>query len=365
MRLPSSALWRAPPRFADLGDAPAMDGGGVGMRAGLVRPVRLDPLGITGPTRGQARGSSWRRTSHGFYVPVDVDRANVEQRILEASVVVERRGAVTGWAALRWLGATWLSGTDSSGGSLPVPVLISTHNIRSQPGILLSGEGCSPGVITVVDGVRVTNACWSVAFAMRYAANLREAVILLEMAAYADLVSIDEATAQIGGQSSWTGVPLARRALPFAGENSWSPMESDTKVVWVVEGGFACPLQNQPIFDLHGRHIGTPDLLDPASGVIAQYNGADHLKKEQFVKDVEKDAKYRDHHLEVVIRTAGDRREDFLERLAAAYRRAGRRRTARTWTITPPPWWTSTTTVAQRRALTPEQRARLLRYRER
>ena len=54
--------------------------------AGLVRPVRVDPTGITGPTPHQARGPSWRRTSHGFYVPAGTGSDLPEQRILEASV---------------------------------------------------------------------------------------------------------------------------------------------------------------------------------------------------------------------------------------------------------------------------------------
>lgn len=335
------------------------------VRKGLVRPVRLDPTGLTGPTRGQARGPRWRRSSHSFYVPSDVDAENVEQRILEASIVVPPRGAVTGWAALRWRGATWFSGQDRSGGKLPVPVLISTHDIRKQAGILLSGEGCSPKEIELVDGVPLTNATWAVAFAMRYADNLRDAVIAFEMAAYADLVSIAELSAQLRAQSGWTGVPQARKALPYCGENSWSPMETDTKGLWVVVGGFPMPLQNRPIFDLQGQHIGTPDLLDPAVGVIGEYDGPDHLRADQRLKDINREARFRDHHLEIVVRSAGESPDNYLRRLAAAYARARRRRTARTWTIDPPPWWTLTTTVDQRRALTPEQRARLLRYRMR
>jgi hypothetical protein len=293
-----------------------------------------------------------------------VDSANVDQRILEASVVVPPQGAVTGWAALRWLGARWLSGVDNAGDPMPVPILISTHNIARQAGIRLSGEGCSPETIELVDGVRVTNAVWSVSFAMRYATTLRDAVIVFDMAAYADLVSVAEATVQVGAQASWTGVPQGRKALPFCGENSWSPMESDTKILWVA-GGFPMPLQNQPIFDANGQHIGTPDLLDPACGVIGEYDGPDHLRPDQRLKDINREARYRDHHLEVVVRSAGESRDNFLRRLAAAYTRARRRRTARTWTIDPPAWWTPTTTVAQRRALTPEQRAKLLRYRTR
>lgn len=332
-------------------------------REGLVLPVRVDPLGVPGPTPGQARGPSWRRTSQGFYVPADVDGENVDQRILEASVVVPPQGAITGWAALRWQRGRWFDGTTASGDKLPVPILISTHDIRPQAGIKPCGEGTSPDNIIVVDGVRVTNPVWSTSFAMRYAETPRRAALVLEMAAYNDLASVAEVAAMLGEQSGWTGVPNSRLGLKLAGENAWSPAEVFLKQVWELEGGFPRPLQNVPIFDLSGRHIGTPDLFDPAAGVMGEYDGPDHLRADQRVSDVRRAADFADHHLECVTMLAGDTTGHFLARLDAAYRRAGRRRTRRTWTIEPPGWWISTRTVEQRRALTPDQRDRLLRYR--
>lgn len=318
---------------------------------------------MNGPTRGQAAGRNWRRTSHGFYVPADVDGESVDQRILEASVVVPPAGAITGWAALRWCGGRWFEGTDATGEMLPVDVLISTHDIRPQPGIKPCGEGTSPARdIIVVDGVPVTAPVWSTVFAMRYAGSARRAGLVLEMAAYDDLSSIAEATALIANQRSWTGVPVARAALSLAGENSWSPAEYFLKLHW-VEAGFPCPLQNVPVFDLAGRHIGTPDLLDPVAGVFGEYDGADHLRPEQRVIDVRRAARFAQHHLEGVTMLAGDTPSHFEGRLREAYRRAGRRRTRRTWSIEPPAWWVPTRTVDQRRALTPDQRARFLRYR--
>lgn len=326
-------------------------------------PVRIDPLGVSGPRPQQTRGRRWRRTSRGFYVPSHVDAANVDQRILEASVVVPPKGAITGWAALRWLGGRWFDGTSSSKEKLPVDILVSTHDIRAQVGIKPCGEGTGPDNIVVVDGVPVTNAVWSTAFVMRYAGTPRRAALALEMAAYDDLASVDELTAIVGEQSSWTGVPNARKGLLLAGENAWSPAEVFLKQTWEVDGGFPRPLQNVPIFDLAGNHIGTPDLLDPDAGVIGEYDGRDHLRPEQRVKDVRRAARFADHHLESATMLGGDTIDHFLVRLEAAYRRARRRRTRRTWTTEPPDWWIPTRTVAQRRALSPAQRERCLRYR--
>jgi hypothetical protein len=333
------------------------------VRAGLVRPVRLDPAGRSGPTRGQARGPRWRRSSHGFYVPSSVDRRDVEQRILEASVVVPPGCAITGWAALRWLGARWFSGVGVSGELEPVTVLVGTHDIRPQPGIAICAEGTGPDNIVRVDGVSVTLPAWSTAFLMRRLGNRREGVVAMDMAAYADLASLTEVGLVLAGQSGWTGAPQGRWALGHATENAWSPREVWMRLVWSLDGGFACPRPNVPIFDRAGRHLGTPDLIDPAAGVIGEYQGVVHLHGPQRVEDINRGERFREHGLEIVERMAGDRRDDFLARLAGAYRRAARHTGPRTWTTRPPAWWTPTLTVAQRRALSDDQRARYLRYR--
>lgn len=333
------------------------------LRPGLVRPVRLDPAGKHGPTRGQARGKTWRRTSHGFYVPATVDSELVEQRIVEASAMVPPNGAITGWAALRWQGGAWFDGTGAAGQPLPITILLSSHDIREQPGIITCGEGTAPGNIVCVDGVKVTRPAWSVAFMMRRTTSARGGVVALDMAAYSDLVSIAEVAAVIGGQSSWTGVPQGRWCLGMGSENSWSPAEVYMRLTWAIDGGFRCPEANVPLFDSAGRHIGTPDLVDATAGVVGEYDGAHHLQRDQRVRDVHRDERFRDHGLEVVLWMAGDRRSDFLVRLSSAYRRALRRGGPRTWTIQAPPGWVSTRTVEQRRALTADQRSRFLRYR--
>lgn len=327
----------------------------------LVRPVVIDPAGADGPTRGMARGPRWRRTSHGYYVPADVDATNVDQRILEASVVVPPGCAITGWAALRWCGGAWFTG--GADVPRPVTVLVGTCDIRPQPGIHPCGESAGQCDIDVVDGVPVTVPAWSVVHLMRRSPDRREAVVALEMAAYSDLVSIAEASAVIRSQSGWTGVPQARWARDLASENSWSPAESRMGLVWELDGGHPRPWPNVPLFDRQGQHIGTPDLLDPVAGVVGEYDGAHHLDRGQRVTDVHREEAFRAHDLEVVTWMSGDPSGRFLQRLDAAYRRAARRDGERTWTTRAPPWWTPTATVDQRRTLTAAERARLLRYR--
>ena len=126
----------------------------LGLPRGLVWPVRVDEAGRTGPTRMQVRGRSWRRTSRGLYVPVDAPQTP-EQRIVEAAAVLPAYGAVSGWAALRWLGGAWFEGEDA-GGALPITLVLMDSSVRAQAGIAISEERIDPSQIVLHAGIRVT-----------------------------------------------------------------------------------------------------------------------------------------------------------------------------------------------------------------
>lgn len=337
----------------------------------LVSPVRIDPTGRTGPTRKQARGRHWRAAWHGWYVPAAVERTP-EQRIVEAAVLLRPRGgAVTGWAALRWLGAQWFTGStvDDPAGS-PVP-LTPCGDIRKRLGVTVCEEGLPPEDVMVVDGLPVTVPVRSVVFAMRYAPSEWDAVQVFDMAAYDDLVSHDEVAAYGGlaprqGLSSWTGIPLFRKALRLGHENAWSPREVVMALVWEVVADLPRPLLNQPVFDLRGRHVATPDLLDVEAGVVGEYEGGQHLEGARRSSDVRREEALRDLGLECFTTRRGDAADPaaMARRMRSARRRALWQPPAdRAWTIEYPLWWIPTVTVAQRRALTPEQRLVLLRHR--
>jgi hypothetical protein len=331
-------------------------------RPRLVGPVRVDPAGLVGPTRGQARGPGWRRTSQGLHVPAHVE-PTPEQRIVEAAAVLHDDEAVTGWAGLRWELAAWFDGTTTDRTLRDVPVV--ARRDRAAPlGVCVSQEFLHPDEITRVDGVPVTLAVRSVVYEMRYAARLGAAVIALDMACYSDLVSIAEVAAYVAQLGPVTGIQQARDALALGEENSWSPQETALRGVWRREG-LPRPLCNAPVFTLDGRHVGTPDLIHPEIGLIAQYNGSDHLTLAGTAADIKKDADFRDLGLESATMLVTDwvDLDDFTRRLMAAARRAATRPGPRLWTLDQPSWWTPTHTVERRRALARAERDRLLRYR--
>ncbi|MBL0749740.1 hypothetical protein [Nocardioides baculatus] len=297
-------------------------------------------------------------------MPADVPQTP-DQRAVEAAAVLKDDEAVTGWAALRWLGGTWFDGTFGGVRLRPVTV-VARRNVRAQTGFAVSQEFLHPDEIEVVDGLAVTMAVRSVTYEMRYADGLGAAIEAIDMACYSDLVSIAEVTAYVGRLGPVTGVQQARDALLEAEENSWSPRETGMRGIWTRRAALPRPRCNVPVFTLDGHHLGTPDLIDPLTGLVGLYHGDSHLSLVGASKDNRQDADFRDVGLEPVAMFATDWHDlgAFTRRLLAAAARARRRTGERGWTIDPPPWWTPTDTVARRRALADWQRDRYLRYRD-
>lgn len=334
-------------------------------RPAVVLPVRPDPSGGNGPTPAQARGRRWRRTSPGLFVPAEVDASRLDQRIVEAAAGCSAGTAVTGWAALAWLGATWFTGMAADGRSpLPVPIALDDgRTLADRDGVRFSNDWLFDDDVVEVDGLLVTTPLRSVTYEVRRAHTLARGVQVIDLAAGNDLIDLDSLGAYIQRLPCRQGIRLLRRAHPLADENVWSPAESAMRVVWRGRG-HPTPRCNTPVFDLAGRHVMTPDLFDPEHGVAGEYDGAIHLEDDVRRRDLNREEAYRDHGIELVTMMSQDRRDtaDFERRLDAAYRRARRRGAPRTWTVRQPEWWVDTSTVAARRALTPDQRSRWLRW---
>lgn len=330
----------------------------------LFRPMRVDPSGTSGPTRRAARGRAYRRASSGLYLPASITADLTEQRIVEAAANLPSFGGVTGWAGLHWLGARWLSGRGPDEHAYPVDLATGYADVRNQPGHLVSQERLGPEELTTHEGLPITFAVRSLYYAIRYAAHVRDAVALIDMTAFDDIVALDELGAYALANPGWTGAPQARDAIALADENSWSPQETYTRLRWKLDAGLPDLLTNRPIFDRSGRHLATPDLLDEEAGVVVEYGGAVHLDPAMRRTDIGREELFRTLGLEVVLVTAGMTRESVAARMMAARARAlFLSESRRAWTVHAPSWWISTATVRERRALEGERRVRLLAYR--
>lgn len=334
-------------------------------RDGVVVPTRADPSGRRGPTPGQARGPRFRTAAPGWFLDAAVDHSSADQRIVEAIVGMPDGSAITGWAALHWQGARWFDGRDGRGAPSPVPVAIDDRAaLRARDGVELCHGWLFHDDVLLVDGVPVTRPERSVFNAVAHSLWFDEGVRVASMACAADLTSLAELAAYNRRLSPRPYTRRFAQVIELADENLWSPMEAVMLLRW-LERGHPRPLCNAPVFDLQGRHLLTPDLLDPRSGVLAQYDGAVHDLRQVRRRDLTLEERCRELGLEVVTMISTDLPDvrSFGLRLDAAYRRAGASTGDRRWTTTPPPWWVDTSTVAGRRALDEEQRHRWLRYR--
>ena len=190
----------------------------------LVWPVRLDPTGVTGPTRHQARRGRWRRCARGWYVPTGTDPSRIEQRILEQAVRLGSTGAITAWAALRWHGATYFDGLAQGGRvALPVPLLrMGGGRFADETAAGWGRSQLAPSECDLVHGVWCATIQRGLFDEMRFA-SLRQAVKAMEMAAAAGLISTALMREYVAHRPAWEGVPLTRAALLLAGDDSRSP----------------------------------------------------------------------------------------------------------------------------------------------
>ena len=320
----------------------------------LVLPVRVDPSGLSGPTRGQARGPGWRSTSYGFYVPAHVDSDLPLQRVAEQSVRLPAGGALTGWAAGLLLGATYLDGLGPDGVTrLPVPLAIGPlGNVRGDADVRLLRDVLPAHEVTRVLGLPCVIPERAAFDAMRTAAGLTEAVVEMDMFALGEVTSLERTQAYVASVGPRRkGTRRVRAALALASEHSWSPNESRMRMVWRRDAGLPAPLLNRPVFDRQGRLLCYPDLLDVEAGLVGEYDGADHRGASRHSQDVGREDLLRRHGLEVFrvtgpdLRSPGRLRDRMLEaRARARWLPEPERR----WTTTPPPGWDPGPTLDQR-----------------
>ena len=316
---------------------------------GVTWPVRVDPTGAAGPTRHDTTTARWRRSSRGLFVPADVVLTPAQRVAEAAAALTSDRVAVTGWAALCWRGSRWATGVRRDGILRPVDLVAESQVLRPPSGTRLCQERTDPSA-EVVDGLRLVSSASAVCFAMRYADSLAEAVEVLDMAYRADLVSPTEVAAWLAAHPVRRGIPRARAAWRLGDENAWSPQETHARLAWERVTGTR-PLTNRPVFDLDGRHLGTPDLIDPATGVCGEYDGDHHLTREQRRRDLAREQRMLEHGLQPFVVVGGDLGAAFSSRLTSALSRAARTPGPRRWTLDLPDWWVDTSTVEQRRAL--------------
>ncbi len=304
-------------------------------------PVPVDPAGLAGPTPGQARGPRWRRVGYNAYVPSSAP-PSPEQRIADAMAHVPDGGALTGWAALRVAGAAYFDGREHrASGQRLVPVAVGrSQGRRRNPGVVLRYERLDPSELLVLRGLPVVPPERALFDELRSQDRLRLAVIATDMALAARVTTIDAMTEYIEAHAGARRSARAKDALALASPDARSPEEVALRLICELDAGLAGLHVNVPVFDLRGREICLPDLLDEEAGLVIEYDGAAHRRAQRQHRDIVRAEACRRVGLEYCAVSSLDTRDTILDRLASTRARAqflpAHRRA---WTLVRPPGW--------------------------
>ena len=285
----------------------------------MTMPVRVGAP--DGPSRGAARGDSWRRTGSGFYVPASVS-ATPEQRIVEAALPLPRGGRLTGWASLRLQRGAFF---DGRGSQVPIVVDDQVHP-RPRPGVRWIRRP-QDGSLTHLHGLPLVPAAEALidhVLQLLAAGHPRPAVVAVDMAVAARLCTLDSVTAAVHARPRIRGRSRVLEVLARAREGSASPPESRLRLLWTLDTVIPEPILNPWVLDESGRRIGAPDLLEPCSGLAVEYDGSPHAGARRRARDADKDGLYRECGIECVRVTGPDMQTPLrvIDRLERAYARA-------------------------------------------
>lgn len=303
-------------------------------------PKRIDPSGVNGPTRAQARSKAWRRTGPGLFVPASVDSDACEQRIAEAAATLPAFGAVTGWSALRLWGAAYFSGFERGGRDrAPVPLAFG-QGARPAPraDVHICRDWLRRFQIGMPHGIPATLPLRAAFDEIERVGSLTRAVRALDMSMAAGLFTLRQFEDYLLTCRRRPGVVLARRAAALADENAWSPPEVDTRLI-AGRAGIDRLLCNRMLFTKHGQFVAVPDLLDEKAGLAIEYNGADHNLGERPEDDVRRLELVRQQRIECLVVEADDLRDrpGLIARVREARKRAlWLPESERSWVVGPP-----------------------------
>ncbi|NYE35325.1 hypothetical protein F4692_000429 [Nocardioides cavernae] len=223
-----------------------------------------------------------------------------------------------------------------------MPIVTGGHDLRPDPRVAISKAQLAPDERDLVHGIWVTCPPRALFDELRRHGELRQAVVDIEMAVAAGLVTVNGFRAYVAQRNAWPRVGLARHASAAAGLGCRSPQEVRMALVWMWDAGLPRPRCNVPVFDRQGRLIAIVDLLDPVAGCVGEYQGADHKDGQRHRQDVAREQSLRDHGLECFEVVGGDLadRDLTVARMLAARRRSRfAPAEGRAWTLDTPPWW--------------------------
>ena len=234
-------------------------------------------------------------------MPAGVTDELVEQRIVEAYAGAGPHAVVTGWAGLRLLGGGFFDGMARDGATrLPVPIATNGRRIEPRPGVLLTHDRIPADEVALVHGMRCAIAERALFDEIRRLGRFGDQVVAADMAFGGELTSARRMRRYRWARYWYRDVRRLDRVLPLSSEQARSRPEVDFRLVWVQDVGWADPMVNREVRDLHGGFVGIPDLLDVKRCVVGEFAGAGHRAATQHQDDLGRADRFHRVGLQIV-----------------------------------------------------------------
>lgn len=301
------------------------------------RPWRSKAVTAAGLSRHELSGPLWRHPHRGVVAWAGLDDEDPAQRVMAAAVALPGV-ALGGWAAAYLLGASEFDGARGDGELLPVVFCPGESGARRRRhGLVPLRSKLAADDVVTVKGIHCTSAARTAFDLARMAADLGTAVADVDTLLRVPAIPLDVKgfSAYVDDHPGMRGVRRLRQVTQLVDPAARSRPESVLRVLWVTHAGLPRPLVNRKVFDRRsGRLLGIPDLLDPETGLVAEYDGAQHREIKQHTDDNAREERLENCGLTVVRFSARDlwRPAQVAARLKAGHERALRER-RREWRV--------------------------------
>lgn len=315
----------------------------------LRHPLSRDEASLLGIGWREVAGPLWRSPHRGVHAWAATDENDPLQRVYDAAPLLPPSGAVGGWAAAQLGGARELDGRGPSGDDLQPVMLCLPRDLRVRrgPGVRPFRSRLEPDDVTEVCGVRATRPLRT-AFDLARTQPFREAVVAVDYLARGRPEFLGDLLEYARQHRHLRGSRLVVQVVHLASARSRSAGETRMRLLWTLDAGLPEPWVNPVVRLGDGFLVGMPDLLDLASGVAGEYDGAGHRAADQHASDNAREEGLEDAGL-LVVRFGGvdlgPRRTRSVARLSSARRRGLSAPRPRRWTASegplpdPTPHW--------------------------
>lgn len=310
----------------------------------LDHPFTRGDLSTLGIGWRQVAGPLWRRPYRGVHVWAATSSTDSLQRALDATGLITAGSALGTWAAACVGGAAELDGRGRSGTEWePLVVCLPPQSrLRRDARIRPLRSPLTSDDIVVIRGVPVTVPVRT-AFDIARTGTTEDGVVAIDYLGRGRPDFAGQVLTYAAERSRWKGVPQVRRAARLASWRSRSAGETRMRLLWRLDARLGDPEVNASVFDRDGHLLGMTDLLDPARGLVGEYDGAAHRDVQHHANDNAREEWLENAGLIVVRAGSPDmstHRKRTVARMEAAANRAALRerdRASWSWAPGPPP----------------------------